>query len=73
LNSEGTSTGPPFIHPFYVPGHHGDDAFVSAALNGVIAHHWQFGDMPPVQGITEPEVREIVAYVRWVQAQQGIQ
>ncbi len=69
--AEGTDKGPPFIHALYVPGHHGDDAFVNAALNGVAAHHWQFGDMPPVEGITEPEVRQIVPYVRWLQGQQG--
>lgn len=72
-NAEGTSTGPPFIHALYVPSHHGDDAFVSAALNGVTAHHWKFGDMPPVEGMTEPDVRQIVPYIRWLQGQQGSQ
>lgn len=66
--AQGTETGPPFLHALYVPGHHGDDAFVNAAKGGVQAHHWQFGDMPPVEGVTEGDVREIVAYVRWLQA-----
>jgi mono/diheme cytochrome c family protein len=73
VGAVGTDKGPPFIHQVYVPSHHGDMSFVLAALQGVRAHHWQFGDMPPVAGITEPEVREIVPYVRWLQAQAGIQ
>lgn len=63
----GSQQGPPFVHPVYLAGHHGDDAFVNAALNGVVAHHWKFGDMPPVPGVTEADVRQIVAYVRWLQ------
>ncbi len=71
--ADGTALGPPFINALYVPGHHGDDAFANAALNGVTAHHWQFGVMPPVEGITESEIAQIVPYVRWLQVQQGIQ
>lgn len=65
----GSQQGPPFVHPVYLVGHHGDDAFVNAALNGAIAHHWRFGDMPPVAGVTEADVRQIVGYVRWLQQQ----
>lgn len=65
----GTDKGPAFLHPVYVPGHHPDQSFVIAALNGVRAHHWQFGDMPPVEGATEGDVLKIVAYVRWLQQQ----
>lgn len=64
----GTDTGPPFLHPVYNPGHHGDQAFVNAALYGVRAHHWNFGDMPPVPGVTEAQALEIVAFVRWLQS-----
>jgi cytochrome c5 len=68
----GTDKGPPLVHQLYVPSHHGNAAFVSAAVNGVQAHHWQFGDMPPVAGITGEQVRAITLYVRWLQEQQGI-
>ncbi|RYG89795.1 c-type cytochrome [Loktanella sp. IMCC34160] len=64
--------GPPLIHKIYEPSHHGDMAFLLAARNGVRAHHWRFGDMPPVEGITEGEVAAIVAYIRRLQQVNGI-
>lgn len=64
---------PPFVHRIYEPGHHGDQAFLIAALNGVRAHHWRFGDMPPVEGVTEDEISSIVAYVRALQRANGIE
>lgn len=63
---------PPFVHPIYEPNHHGDQAFYAAAQNGVRAHHWPFGDMPPVQGITEDDVTQIITYVRAIQRANGI-
>ncbi|MCB9942336.1 MAG: cytochrome c [Geminicoccaceae bacterium] len=69
----GTDQGPPLIHKYYEPGHHGDQAFVMAATRGVRAHHWNFGDMPPVAGITADEIASVIAYVREVQAANGIQ
>jgi mono/diheme cytochrome c family protein len=64
--------GPPFLHPFYKPSHHGDAAFFVAAESGVRAHHWKFGNMPPVAGVTKAEVAAIVAYVRSLQAANGV-
>ena len=69
----GSQQGPPFIDIVYEPNHHGDEAFISAAMNGVSAHHWPFGDMPPVEGITEAEIRPIIAYVRALQREAGIE
>jgi mono/diheme cytochrome c family protein len=63
---------PPLIHKIYEPGHHGDASFLLAARNGVRAHHWPFGNMPPVEGITDPEIAEIVVYVRELQRANGI-
>ncbi|WP_428540745.1 c-type cytochrome [Profundibacter sp.] len=63
---------PPLIHQIYRPGHHGDMAFLMAARNGVRSHHWKFGNMPPVEGITDAEVKSIVAYVRALQQANGI-
>jgi len=68
----GTTQGPPLVHKIYEPNHHGDAAFQRAALNGVRAHHWQFGDMPKIEGATSADVDEIVKYVRWLQRQAGI-
>ncbi|WP_457650291.1 c-type cytochrome [Profundibacter sp.] len=63
---------PPLVHQIYRPGHHGDMAFLMAARNGVRSHHWKFGNMPPVDGITDAEVKSIVAYVRALQQANGI-
>jgi hypothetical protein len=55
----------------YEPGHHSDDAFRTAIANGSPAHHWDFGDMPAVPGLSAAEVDGIIAYVRQVQQEQG--
>jgi mono/diheme cytochrome c family protein len=68
----GSETGPPLVHVVYEPGHHADAAFQRAAAQGVQAHHWQFGDMPPVPGVTPDDVAKIVAYVRHLQRRAGI-
>ena len=70
--ASGTDKGPPLVHVVYEPNHHSDVAFQRAAALGVIAHHWRFGDMPPVPGVTPEQVAEITAYVRWLQRQAGI-
>lgn len=71
-NGGGTDQGPPLIHRIYEPGHHGDMSFLLAAQNGVRAHHWRFGNMPPVEGITETQIRWIVKYIREIQTANGI-
>ncbi|WP_259794978.1 c-type cytochrome [Aliiroseovarius crassostreae] len=63
---------PPLVHKTYGPGHHADMAFVLAAQRGVKAHHWPFGDMPPVKGLTRADVVNIIAYVRELQQENGI-
>ncbi|MEX2581702.1 MAG: c-type cytochrome [Gemmatimonadota bacterium] len=68
----GTDQGPPLVHIIYEPSHHADIAFLYAVQRGVRAHHWDFGDMPPVPAIDQEELRQIVAYVRFLQRQVGI-
>lgn len=63
---------PPFINKIYEPAHHGDLAFVRAAKNGVQSHHWNFGNMPPVQGVTDGDVKNIATYIRELQRANGI-
>ena len=64
---------PPLVHRIYEPSHHGDMAFVMAARNGVRAHHWSFGNMPPVeQRLTDGELAAIITYVRELQRANGI-
>ncbi|MFT4715000.1 MAG: mono/diheme cytochrome c family protein [Paracoccaceae bacterium] len=64
--------GPPLVHKIYEPSHHGDGAFLLAAQNGVRAHHWNFGSMPPVEGVTSGDVKAITAYIRALQRENGI-
>ncbi len=72
-NAQGKDgVAPPLVHKIYEPNHHGDMAFVLAAQNGVRAHHWSFGDMPAVPGLTQADVLTIVAYIRALQRENGI-
>jgi cytochrome c5 len=68
----GTDKGPPLIHPFYKPSHHDDDSFYRAGLKGVRAHHWNFGDMPPVEGMTQRKMKSIIEYIRYYQQQKEL-
>lgn len=63
---------PPLIHKIYEPSHHSDISFRFAAERGVRAHHWPFGNMPPVENITLPEIQNITLYIRSVQRANGI-
>ena len=65
-------SGPPLVHKIYEPGHHGDMSFVLAARRGVQAHHWPFGNMPPVEGIKDDEIANIIVYIRELQRANGI-
>lgn len=73
LEAAGTQSGPPLVHPYYAPGHHNDAAFRRAARDGVPQHHWFFGDMPPVAGVSDEEIERIIAYVREIQRANGIE
>ena len=68
----GTQSGPPLIHRVYEPGHHPDFAFHNAVNKGVAAHHWPYGDMPPVPGLSAGDVESIICYVRELQRAEGI-
>lgn len=71
-NASGSENGPPLVHRIYEPSHHGDASFYSAVANGVRAHHWRFGAMPRIEGISEDDVTKIIAYVRELQRANGI-
>lgn len=73
VDLRGTDVGPSHLSIVYEPGHHGDDAFRSAILNGARQHHWNFGDMAPVPGLDAEEIDDIIAYVRSEQQRQGFE
>ena len=63
---------PPLVHKIYEPNHHGDESFQLAVAMGVRAHHWKFGNMPAIEGLTRADVKAIIAYVRELQRHNGI-
>ena len=63
---------PPLVHKIYEPSHHGDESFQRAVALGVRAHHWPFGNMPAVEGVTRGDVKMITAYIRELQRANGI-
>ena len=68
----GSDKGPPFLSKIYRPSHHSDMSFQLAVLNGVRAHHWRFGNMPPVKGVGMAEIGMIIKYVRAIQKEAGV-
>lgn len=69
---KGSKVGPPLLHKFYEPNHHADMAFYMAAKNGVRAHHWQFGDMPPIPSVSAKDMGHIIGFIRNEQKKAGI-
>lgn len=69
---QGTDQGPPLIHKIYRPGHHPDLAFHFAVKNGTKQHHWGFGDMPPIVGMSPEDAGHIISYVRAEQKRAGL-
>ncbi len=63
---------PPLVHAIYEPSHHGDESIQRAVALGAPPHHWEFGDMPPVEGLSRSDVDKIVAYIRELQRANGI-
>jgi mono/diheme cytochrome c family protein len=72
LSAVGTEQGPSLLSRVYVPSHHSDASFYLAVQQGVRAHHWLYGNMPALAHVTQDEVAQIIAYVRWLQEQAGI-
>lgn len=64
--------GPPLVHKIYEPSHHGDASFLLAVRNGVRSHHWKFGNMAPVEGLSDADVAMVVEFVRAVQRENGV-
>ncbi|MDE2788033.1 MAG: cytochrome c [Chloroflexota bacterium] len=71
-NASGTGLGPPLVHQIYEPGHHQDFTIQSAVRNGVPAHHWPFGNMPPVPAVSDEDIPNIICYIRELQRANGI-
>lgn len=69
----GTDQGPPLIHAWYAPGGGHDDSQVLKVLReGTTGHMWKLGDMPKPEGLKPGEDKAVLAYVRAMQAANGI-
>lgn len=69
----GSDNGPPLLHPFYAQGSaHGDEVILGAINNGAKSHMWRFGDMPKPDGVEPGRDRDVLAYIRAVQAANGL-
>jgi mono/diheme cytochrome c family protein len=69
----GTGEGPSHLSWVYEPNHHPDWSFELAIRDGARAHHWSFGDMPPITEIDDEEILQVIDYVRAVQDQEGFE
>jgi hypothetical protein len=73
LALRGTDNGPPLLHPFYALGSaHGDDVILAAMNSGAKSHMWKFGDMPRPEGLKPGQDRDVLAYIRAMQAANGL-
>jgi cytochrome c len=73
VNAAGqVGVAPPLVHKIYEPSHHGDESFQRAVSLGVRAHHWRFGNMPAVEGLTRGDVAMVATYIRELQRANGI-
>ena len=70
--ASGTATGPPLVNRLYEIGHHPNFSFHNAVNKGVTAHHWNFGDMPPIPNVAPEEIDAIICHVRDLQRAEGI-
>lgn len=68
----GSKQGPPLVHNIYRPDHHGDYSIERAVKFGVRSHHWGFGNMPPILGMSPKDIQLVTAYIRQEQIKAGI-
>ena len=73
VDLRGTDRGPSHLSEIYEPNHHADGAFLLAVRRGVAPHHWSFGPMPVIEGLSDADVEAIVAFVRDAQGREGFE
>lgn len=69
----GSRKGPPILHPMYRNEIFPDFVFKNSVLNGKREKNWRFGPMAPVEGLSDADVDDVIAFVREVQAATGVQ
>jgi mono/diheme cytochrome c family protein len=71
LDLRGTDQGPSHLAGVYAPAHHSDESFRRAVRVGAPQHHWRFGPMPPIDGVSDADLESVIAYVRAQQRERG--
>ena len=66
---DGTDRGPSLLEEVYLVDELSDAAMADAIRNGVDERLWNFGPMPAAGGLSDAQVREIIAHVRSRQAE----
>lgn len=69
---EGTTRGPSPLSEIYGIDRLPDAAILAAVTTGKAQSNWVFGPMPPVAGLTAPQVEAIIVYLRAEQASRGL-
>ena len=69
----GTDRGPSHLSAVYRPNHHSDAAFLLAIKVGAAEHHWRFGAMEPIPGLTDEDIAAVTAFVRDRQRTEGFE
>ena len=69
----GTDLGPSQLSIIYEPNHHSDAAILLAVRNGAPEHHWRFGAMEPIDGLTDEDIVALTAFVRETQRIEGFE
>lgn len=69
----GNDKGPSFLSSVYEPNHHTDESFRRAVRLGARQHHWPYGDMEPVEGLSDDDIEAIITFVREQQAILGFE
>jgi len=69
----GTDTGPSLLSVVYEPNRHSDVAISLATQVGTRQHHWGFGAMAPIEGLSDDDVEAIIAFVRETQRTEGFE
>jgi mono/diheme cytochrome c family protein len=69
----GTATGPSLLSIVYEPAHHSDESFRAAITGGSPQHHWSFGPMPAVGGMSDADIEAVIRHVRDQQDEHGFE
>lgn len=64
---EGGPNGPPLVHSLYDIGRRTDSMFVAAIRHGAPEKNWEFGPMPPIEGISPRYAAALVGFVAELQ------